>query len=82
MQKLTVTSKGQVTLRQSLLRHLGVAPGDQIEVATLPDGQLAMRAAQGGDWSGFFGCLHVPTAPPLSIETMNEAIADGWAGKP
>ena len=27
---LTVTAKGQVTLRQELLRHLGVKPGEQI----------------------------------------------------
>ncbi|MFN9685015.1 MAG: AbrB/MazE/SpoVT family DNA-binding domain-containing protein, partial [Cyanobacteriota bacterium] len=27
MATLTVTAKGQVTLRQDLLRHLGVQPG-------------------------------------------------------
>ena len=37
---LTVTAKGQVTLRQELLRHLGVKPGEQIEVSALPGGRI------------------------------------------
>ena len=81
MHTLTITAKGQVTLRQSLLKHLGVVPGDKIDVETLPDGQLAVRAAQTGSWGDFFGCLHVPGTAPVSIEAINEAIAEGWAGK-
>jgi antitoxin PrlF len=34
---LTVTSKGQVTLRKDMLRHLGVAPGQKIDIEMLPD---------------------------------------------
>src|SRR5438067_187061 len=33
MSTLTVTAKGQVTLRKDLLEHLGVEPGDKIAVA-------------------------------------------------
>ncbi len=40
MGALTVTAKGQVTLRKDLLKHLGVRPGEQIEVETLPDGRV------------------------------------------
>jgi antitoxin PrlF len=36
---ITVTAKGQVTLRQEMLCPLGVQPGQQIEVFTLPGGQ-------------------------------------------
>ena len=43
---LTVTSKGQVTLRKELLDHLGVQPGDKIAVDLLPDGQASIRASQ------------------------------------
>lgn len=46
---LTITAKGQVTFRQSLLKHLGVRPGDPIEVEQMPDGQLAVRAAHSGE---------------------------------
>ena len=59
MHTLTITAKGQVTFRQSLLKHLGVRPGDPIEVEQMPDGQLTVRAAHAGDWDQFFGCLQM-----------------------
>ena len=37
MTTLTVTAKGQVTLKQDLLKHLGVGPGEKIEADKLPD---------------------------------------------
>jgi hypothetical protein len=43
---LTVTAKGQVTLRQELFRHLGVDPGQQIEVTALPGGRIEILAAR------------------------------------
>ena len=42
---LTVTAKGQVTLRKEVLRHLGVAPGQKVEMSLLPNGRLEVRAA-------------------------------------
>ena len=45
MSTLTVTSKGQVTLRKDVLDHLGVQPGQRISVDKLPDG----RVVTGGD---------------------------------
>ena len=36
MSTLTVTAKGQVTLRKDLLKHLGVQPGEKITVDKLP----------------------------------------------
>ena len=40
--ELTVTAKGQVTLRKSVLRHLGVKPGDKIEIALLAGGRVEL----------------------------------------
>ena len=40
MSTLTVTAKGQVTLRKDVLEHLGVHPGEKITVNKLPDGGL------------------------------------------
>jgi len=40
MTKLTITAKGQVTLKQELLNHLGVGPGEKIEADKLPEGRL------------------------------------------
>ena len=56
MPVLTVTQKGQVTLRKEVLRHLGVHPGDGIEVDMLPDGRIEARgASKQGHISDIFG---------------------------
>ena len=46
MNTLTVTAKGQVTLRKELLKHIGVQPGEKIAVDKLPDGTIAIKAAR------------------------------------
>lgn len=79
MSTLTVTAKGQVTLRKDLLEHLGVAPGDQINVAKLPDGRIEVRAAPAGKISDVFGALKNKAGRVLSIEQMNEIARQGWS---
>jgi AbrB family looped-hinge helix DNA binding protein len=83
MGTLTITTKGQVTLRKDLLEHLGVHPGEKVAVEKLPDGRIEVRAAQPtGKISDLFGSLkNKKKGPSLSIEEMNEVIAQGWAGK-
>ena len=81
MSTLTVTAKGQVTLRKDLLEHLGVSPGEQISVEKLPDGRIEVRAAAVGSISALFGMLKKKGRPPLSVEELNEIARDGWAGK-
>ncbi|SMH39839.1 AbrB/MazE/SpoVT family DNA-binding domain-containing protein [Mesorhizobium australicum] len=82
MTTLTVTAKGQVTLKKELLQHLGVKPGQKIEVDALPGGQLAMKAApRKGSWEEIYGMLAGKTDKVATIEEMNEAIRRGWAGE-
>jgi len=82
MSTLTVTAKGQVTLRQDLLKHLGVHPGEKITVNKLPDGRIEVKAAgPSGQISDAFNLLKRANGPKLSIEQMNQVIARGWAGK-
>jgi AbrB family looped-hinge helix DNA binding protein len=82
MQTLTVTAKGQVTLRKDLLKHLGVQPGEKITVDKLPDGRIEVKAARPtGKISDVFGFLKKENGPSLSIEEMNRIAAGGWAGK-
>ena len=82
MTTLTVTAKGQVTLKKELLQHLGVEPGLKIEVDRLPGGQLKMSAIRPkGGIDDFIGLLAGKTDKVATIEEMNEAIADGWAGR-
>jgi len=82
MSTLTVTAKGQITLRKDLLRHLGVHPGERLRVEKLPDGRIEVQAVGAeGDISGIFGLLKRDGKPPLSIAEMNRITAEGWAGK-
>ncbi len=81
MTTLTVTAKGQVTLKKELLQHLGVKPGQKIEVDALPDGQLAVKAARPkGTWAEVYGMLAGQTDKVATIEEINEATRKGWAG--
>jgi bifunctional DNA-binding transcriptional regulator/antitoxin component of YhaV-PrlF toxin-antitoxin module len=78
---LTVTAKGQVTLRKDLLRHLGVHPGEQIIVDKLPDGRIMVQASRAaGTISDVFNLLKREGSPSLSIEEIGEIAGRGWAG--
>jgi AbrB family looped-hinge helix DNA binding protein len=79
---LTVTAKGQVTLRKDILKHLGVQPGEKIAVDKLPDGRIEVKAARPtGKISDAFGYLKGKDGRSLSIEEMNNIASRGWAGK-
>lgn len=78
---LTITAKGQVTLRKEVLRHLGVAPGDQVAVEIIPGGRAELRAARAaGSMQKFIGSLRRPDTKALSLEEIAEAAAEGWTG--
>jgi antitoxin PrlF len=79
---LTVTSKGQVTLRKDLLAHLGLRPGQRIDVEVLPGGRLELHAEQAtASIESVFGLLAGRTERRASLEEMREAAAAGWAGQ-
>jgi bifunctional DNA-binding transcriptional regulator/antitoxin component of YhaV-PrlF toxin-antitoxin module len=82
MTTLTVTARGQVTFRKDVLQHLGIRPGDKIELDLLPDGRGVLKAARpAGTIAGFVGLLAGRTQKVATIEEINEATAQGWAGK-
>ena len=74
MSTLTVTAKGQVTLRKDLLEHLGVHPGEKITVDKLPDGRIEVKAARP---SGACGA-------PFTIVVRKHCLSAGdrsWSGR-
>jgi AbrB family looped-hinge helix DNA binding protein len=82
MSTLTVTAKGQVTLRKDILEHLGVRPGEKITVDKLPEGRIEVKAVRPtGKISDVFNFLKRKDGPSLSIEEMNKIVARGWTGK-
>jgi len=77
---LTITAKGQVTLKRDLLKHLGVGPGEKIEADKLPDGRIIVRAmGQDGNIADFVGCLAQRRGPKFTVDEMNEIATEGWA---
>jgi bifunctional DNA-binding transcriptional regulator/antitoxin component of YhaV-PrlF toxin-antitoxin module len=82
MNELTVTAKGQVTLRKDLLTHLGVQRGGKIAVHKLADGRIEIRAARStGKISDIFDIFTRKNRRSLSIEQINEIARRGWAGQ-
>jgi bifunctional DNA-binding transcriptional regulator/antitoxin component of YhaV-PrlF toxin-antitoxin module len=82
MTTLTVTSRGQVTFRKEVLQHLGIKPGDKIELDLLPDGQGMLKAARpAGTIDNFVGLLAGRSKKVATIDEINSATAKGWAGK-
>ena len=78
MAKLTVTSRGQVTLRKEFLEHIGVRPGDQIALSKTMNGKLTLeRTKPTGSWDDFIGCLAGKTNVHLTIDEINEGIGQG-----
>ena len=82
MTTLTVTARGQVTFRKDVLQHLGIKPGEKIEVDLLPGGRATLKAARpSGTIDDFIGRLAGKTGRTITIEEMNDIAAAGWAGK-
>lgn len=79
MTTLTITAKGQVTFKKDLLEHLGVAPGQKVDVDKLPDGSLKVRPAAKGKISDVFGMLD-NNGVHLTIEEIKEFTERAWAG--
>ena len=84
MASLTVTAKGQVTLKRELLEHLGIQPGQRVDFEKLPGGEVRVRAARpAGSIDNFLHVLDgkVKLKKPLTIDEMNTIAATGWAGE-
>lgn len=82
MTVLTISPKGQITLKRDLLQHLGIQAGQRIMIDKLPNGGLHIYAAQEtGTINDFIGKLAGTVPQAISIEAMNEVVAQAWAGE-
>jgi antitoxin PrlF len=82
MASQAVTAKGQITLKRDLLQHLGIRPGERVDLEKMPGGELRLRAARTtGTVDGFLGVLAGKTKKIGTLEEINEAAASGWAGE-
>jgi antitoxin PrlF len=79
---LTVTARGQVTFRKDVLQHLGISPGERIELDKLPDGRVLLKASRpSGKIDSFLGMLAGKSKKVATLDEINEAAASGWAGQ-
>ncbi|MGH7084799.1 MAG: AbrB/MazE/SpoVT family DNA-binding domain-containing protein [Acetobacteraceae bacterium] len=74
---LTITTKGQVTLRRAVLDHLGTSVGEKVGVSFLPDGRIELSAAErSGGIGRLRGALHRRGQCAVTFDEMQEAIED------
>jgi antitoxin PrlF len=75
---VSTTSRGQVTLRKEIFQHVGIMPGEKLEIELLPGGEVRGRAVRKkGKIQDVFGILANKTDVKLTIDEMNEAIGEG-----
>lgn len=73
MTTATITSKGQITIPAAVRALLGVESGDRVEFVQVEVGRFELVAAT-QSVTALKGLARRPAAP-VSIETMNKAIA-------
>jgi bifunctional DNA-binding transcriptional regulator/antitoxin component of YhaV-PrlF toxin-antitoxin module len=82
MNTLTITSRGQVTFKKDVLQHLGLKPGDKIELDLLPGGRGMLKAAQAtGTIDDVIGLLAKRGKKVVTIEEISAASASAWSGR-
>jgi AbrB family looped-hinge helix DNA binding protein len=82
MVRLKITAKGQVTLRKEIREYLGVEIGDEIDVFFEEQGEVSVRPARKRHTKQeLFGMFAHKATRAHSLEELDEAIRDGWAGR-
>ena len=78
MASATVTSKGQITIPASVREDLRLKAGTRVEFVKIANGQYAIRPATISIKS-MRGMFYEPGRRAVTIEEMNEAIAEAGA---
>ncbi len=74
---VSTTSRGQVTLRKEIFQHVGIRPGEKLEIELLPGGEFRGRAVRKkGRIEDVFGILANKANVELTIDQMDEAIGE------
>ena len=70
----TLTTKGQITLPKEIRDRLGLDAGSVLDFQVLPDNTITARPVK-PDGRSIRGLLKSPHAGPLTVEQMDEGIA-------
>ena len=74
----TVTVKGQVTVPKAIRDHLKIESGTQLDFKLNDDGSISVRSLKRSALS-IVGLLRRPGRPAVTVEQMNQAVADAAA---
>jgi AbrB family looped-hinge helix DNA binding protein len=80
MPRATITSKGQITLPKAIRERLGLSTGDQVDFQIEDDGSITVVSVKRSALR-LHGVVGIGDAEPLSIEKMDQAIADRAASE-
>ena len=80
MTTATLTSKGQVTIPKQVRESLHLHAGDRIEFLVHGSSEAVLKPIT-RTVSDVFGCLHQPSQKAVSVDEMNEAIAQRVRGR-
>lgn len=78
MPTATMTSKGQITIPKEVRDELHLMTGSKVLFVKLRDGQYRI-IPRTGRIQDLAGMLHDPDESTMTIQDMNEAIAEGGA---
>lgn len=82
MSSLAISSDGHLMLKREFLQHLGIRPGDSVELEMMPDGVIRLYASKPtGTIDSFIGRHAGKVQKALTIEEINQAVEAGWAGE-
>ena len=73
----TLTTKGQITIPKEIREHFKLRAGHRLEFQIAADGLVVMRP-RNRDVRELKGILRPKRRKPVSVEQMNEAIAEGF----
>lgn len=75
MSESSITIKGQTTLPKIVRQALDLSPGDRLRYVILDNGQVRIMRTR--PVAGLSGMLHRDCRPPVTLDQMEAAIAQG-----
>jgi antitoxin PrlF len=78
MPTATLTSKGQITIPKEIREQLRLRAGHRIEFEIDPTGKVSLRP-RNKDIRSLKGILKSKNKRAVTVEEMNEAIAEGFS---
>lgn len=80
MSESSITMKGQTTLPKTVRQALDLGPGDRLRYVILDGGQVRIMRTR--SVSGLAGMLRRTTQAPVTLDQMDEAVAQGANDRP